>query len=283
MTMSEFKFIYFWEYFHRLWARLMGLVFLFPFIYFWAKGYLTKRLKIQLLKVVLLAATVATFGWIMVASGLNTPDYAWVNAYKLLIHLSLATTLMGYLFWVTLQVLQPKRLDAHNKRVRRYAWRITYIIGLQIVLGALMSGMKAGLFFNHFPYMEVAPDGSWVWVADVLKDKDQWSMANMVAYNTNSFAPALIQLLHRSTAYLLCFLIPIYFFTIRRIQISKTLKWGSRILIYVLIIQVALGIWTLVSCVGTVPVGLGVLHQAFGILLLLAMLFVNYQFQKSPR
>ena len=87
MSLSDFKFIYFWEYFHRLWARSMGFVFLFPFLFFWWKGWIDKPLMQRLGITVLLAAIVASFGWIMVASGLI--DRPWVIAYKLTSRLSI--------------------------------------------------------------------------------------------------------------------------------------------------------------------------------------------------
>lgn len=306
ITMGEFKYIYFWEYFHRLWARIMGFVFVFPFIYFWRRGYFSRKFLVQLGKIVVLATLVASAGWIMVLSGLakgeiagiiripledgnfilhlavfDTLDSAWVNGYKLTIHLSLAVLLLGYLFWLTLQVLQPNPKDTHHRRVRRYAWRITWVIGLQIIFGGFMSGMKAGLFYPNFPHMEVSPDGAWVWVAEVLKDQSAWNWSNVVDYDNSSFASALVQLLHRGTAYLLCLLILVFFFTLKRIQISATLRKGGYVLISILIIQVLLGVFTLIHCQGTVPVALGVLHQFVGVLLFLAMLFVNYQFKKS--
>lgn len=278
IPMSEFKFIFFWEYFHRLWARTMGFVFLIPFLLFWRRKMLSKGLMKELGKVVLIASVVALFGWIMVKSGLDTPKYAWVNGYKLTLHLSLATLLLGYLWWTTLQVLQPETMDGHNRRLRKFAWRITVVIGLQIVLGGLMAGIKAGLFFNNFPHMEVEPDGSWVWIAEVLKDQNEWSFSNLQDYNTNTFAPAFIQLLHRSTAYLLCILIPIFYVNVKRIHQSKALERGSLVLLLLLVVQVVLGILTLLFAVGKIPLFWGVAHQTGGLLLLLAMLYVNYQF-----
>jgi len=86
MSMSEFKFIYFWEFIHRLWARTMGFVFLFPFLFFLGTQRFSKKLFKQLIVVFLLAALVASLGWIMVASGLR--DLPWVSPYKLTLHLS---------------------------------------------------------------------------------------------------------------------------------------------------------------------------------------------------
>ncbi|MFK7797111.1 MAG: COX15/CtaA family protein [Aureispira sp.] len=282
IPMDEFKFIYFWEYFHRLWARLMGFVFLIPFIIFWRKGWLSRPLMKRLGGVVALTMLVALFGWIMVKSGLDTPEFAWVNGYKLTIHLSLATLVFASLIWVALLVVQPKTVDTHNKRLKRYAWRVTAIIGLQIVLGGLMAGIKAGLLFNHFPHMEInSTDSSWIWIADVLKDHSKWTWENMMAYNSEEgagFAAALIQLLHRGTAYLLCFLIPVFYRYTRRIHKSRALAIGSNLLMLVLIGQVALGVLTLLNGIGQIPLLWGVLHQAGGLLLLGVMLFINYQF-----
>ena len=282
IPMDEFKFIFFWEYFHRLWARIMGFVFLIPFLIFWRKGWLSRPLMGMLGRVVALTALVAVFGWIMVKSGLDTPEFAWVNGYKLTIHLSLATMVFAYLIWVTLHVVQPKTQDEHNKRLKTFAWRITAVIVLQIVFGGLMAGVKAGLLFNHFPHMEInATDGSWTWIAEVLKDQSKWTWANMMAYNSPEgagFAAALIQLLHRGTAYLLCVLLPIFFWYVRRIHRSTALTRGATAVFLILVTQVTLGILTLLQAVGQIPLLLGVLHQAGGLLLLGAMLYVNYQF-----
>ena len=101
MEMSEFKYIFFWEYFHRLWARTMGFVFLIPFLFFLWKGSIRKETLRNLGVVVSLAAAAALFGWIMVASGLiNRP---WVNAYKLTFHLGLGISLFIYLFYTYLK------------------------------------------------------------------------------------------------------------------------------------------------------------------------------------
>jgi cytochrome c oxidase assembly protein subunit 15 len=282
MSLAEFKVIFFWEYFHRLWARSMGFVFLIPFLIFWRKKWLPKALMRDLGVVVSLAALAAVFGWIMVSSGLNTEDYIWVDAYRLTIHLSIAITLLGFLFWALLRTIQPLTFDDHNKRLRKFAWRITFVVILQLVLGGLMSGMKAGLVAPHFPHMGVDQDGSWIWISEILREKQQWTWGNMLRYYDNAFAPSLIQLLHRGTAYLLCILIPVFFFTVIRLKAAKRLKVGNYILLLVLIIQIVLGIFTVMNSANPdlLPT-LGVLHQAGGMLLLFSMLFVNYQFSKG--
>lgn len=280
IPMDEFKFIFFWEYFHRLWARMMGFIFIVPFFYFIWRKKLSGTLIKQLFVVLGITSLVAIFGWIMVKSGLNTPEFAWVNGYKLTIHLSLASISFAYLFWVTIGVIQPETKDGHNNRLRNFAFRIAVVVFLQIIMGGLMAGTKAGLLFNHFPHMELSSTNAWIWVADVLKDQDKWTLFNMQHYNSpegEGFAAALIQLLHRGTAYILCIIIPAFVYYVRRIQYSKRLWNAALFLFVILIVQVALGLMTLLSAAGSIPLLYGVLHQAFGLILFLSIIFVYYQ------
>jgi cytochrome c oxidase assembly protein subunit 15 len=276
MSMGEFKFIYFWEYIHRLWARLMGFVFLIPLLIFLRNSWVDRPLLKRLGVVFLLAATVASFGWIMVASGLI--ERPWVNAYKLTMHLSLAFILYSYLLWTTFKVLQPYPQVFHNNLLKKWAIGITAVLALQIVLGGIMSGMKAGLFYPSWPDM----NGEFIPV--IVFDSSQWTVENFNYYDRNGFMPALIQILHRMTAYVLTAIVLWFFFKMIKAPISSVLKNGLYVLVSVLVIQVILGIATLVNCVGTIPVGLGVLHQAGALLLLTAMLFVDYQlFAKAEK
>ena len=269
MSLSEFKFIYFWEYFHRLWARSMGFVFAIPFFYFWRRKMFSKELIYRLGIVVLLAMLVASVGWIMVASGLV--DRPWVNAYKLAIHLSLGFLLFCYLLWTTFRVFQPHVKVIHNSMLRNTALVLTVFICIQVIFGGIMSGMKAGLFFPTWPDMngDIFPE--------VFLQSSNWTVENFVNYDSNSFMPSLIQLLHRSTAYLL--IIICLYFTIKSnvIKGKPNFTRTNIMLISVLIVQVLLGIFTLINCIGSIPVGLGVLHQAGALLLLSVALYANYQ------
>jgi len=111
MNLEHFKFIFFWEYFHRLWARLMGFVFIIPFLFFIIKKWLDKKLLFRLIIVFLLAVIVASLGWIMVASGLL--QRPWVNAYKLSFLLIAAVTLLSYLF---ITIVKTRELYVIPKR-----------------------------------------------------------------------------------------------------------------------------------------------------------------------
>ncbi len=269
MTMGEFQFIYFWEYIHRLWARLMGFVFAIPLAIFWARGMVDKPLLKRLGVVFLLAALVASFGWIMVASGLI--DRPWVNAYKLTMHLSLALLLFSYLFWTTLKVVQPQPLRNPHRMLKRGAIAVTAVGAVQIVLGGIMSGMKAGLYFPTWPDMNGKS------IPPVLLDAANYTVENFVNYDSSLFMPAFIQILHRTTAYVLTALIIWFVWRALKAAKSSQLRIGAYLLVSVLIVQVVLGILTVVNSVGVIPVGLGVYHQAGALFLLSAILYVDYQ------
>ncbi|MEO6040204.1 MAG: COX15/CtaA family protein [Saprospiraceae bacterium] len=273
MALEDFKFIFFWEYFHRLWARLMFFVFVFPFAWFLLREMLSRRLMLRLLGVVLLAGLEGFFGWIMVYSGLIKRP--WVNAYNLTLHLVTALVIFSYLLWTIFIAIQPQP-DTGNPLVlrpwRRYVWGMVGVAFLQIALGAMMSGTKAGLLYPTWPSMQ----GSYL--PALLLDMDNWRLAHFIDYDTHPFMPTLIQFLHRNVAYLLTGLICYFGWRLRNVSMNKTLRWGNRTLISILGLQVLLGILTLLNCVSRIPVGLGVLHQAFAVLLLSALLLVAFQF-----
>ena len=162
MSMKDFKFIYFWEYFHRLWARMMGFIFLFPFIFFVIKKYFDRKMLGYLGIVFGLAVMAAAMGWIMVASGLL--DRPWVNAYKLALHLSVALLCFGMLIWTTSYAFNPlgtENQELYDKRkLLRY---FLILLGIQLFVGGVMSGMKAGLLYPTWPDMngEVVPSLLW--------------------------------------------------------------------------------------------------------------------------
>lgn len=269
MSMSEFKFIYFWEYIHRLWARTMGFVFIIPFLIFWQRGMIDGPLLRRLGIVVLLAAVVASFGWIMVASGLvNRP---WVNAYKLTMHLSLAFVLYSYLLWTTFLVIQPEKKVIHNSMLRKWLLGITLLLVAQIVLGGVVSGMKAALAYPTWPDMNGEA------VPAILLNTAGWTVENFVDYDKTPFMAALFQTAHRTVAYVLTIIILYFFFLSKRQSITPPFNTALWLLVIMLVTQVLLGIFTLLYSVGTIPVGLGVLHQAGALVLLSIVLFLNYQ------
>ncbi len=269
MSMSEFKFIYFWEYIHRLWGRSMGIVFLIPFIYFLNKGMFSKSLFKDLIVVFILASIVASFGWIMVASGLI--DRPWVNAYKLTLHLSLAVLCFSYLLWTTFKVVQKNKIVIHNSLLKRLGIVLVFVISFQIMLGGVVAGIKAGSYYPSWPDMngEIIPK--------IVLNRSYWLVENFVNYEQSSFLPALVQSLHRFVGYSLIFIVLWYAINAFSTAVTTTFRNGVFLLITMLIIQILLGIFTLLNSVGSAPLELGVFHQAGAILLLSIALFLNYQ------
>ena len=272
MSLKEFKFIYFWEYFHRLWARTMGFVFLFPFVFFVARKMLPKDLIRRLGFVVLLAALAASFGWIMVASGLV--DRPWVNAYKLTIHLAIGISVFMALYWAILHVEIPK-MRIIDKKTKSMSIVLVSLLIVQILLGGLMSGMKAGLFYPTWPDMngEVFPH--------LLFNSSHWNVESIINYDTNPFMSALVQFLHRTVAYI-SYAYGLFFgITLLRRNLGAYSSMPSILLIILLHVQVGLGIMTLMLSKGSIPVFYGVMHQGFGILLLASAAYFLFMFRRQ--
>lgn len=273
MALPEFKVIFFWEYAHRLWARLMGFVFLFPFLWFLVKkqlpGWLLRRLGV----VIFLASLAAVFGWIMVASGLNNDNRTWVSAYKLVAHLGIATTLFGYLFWTWLKASPNATKDAGVPQLKRLGWGIAAVLFVQIAFGGLMAGMRAALIHPHFP---VFIDGGRIWAA--LAETP--GTTEIIDYEPYRFVKAVVQLLHRGTAWILSTLIILFFLKVKKSAVSTSLENSSNLLVGMLAIQFLLGVFTLINSVGRVPLILGAVHQAGALVLLAVVLKVNNHFSK---
>jgi heme a synthase len=265
MTLTEFKFIYFWEYFHRLWARLMGIVFAIPFAFFWMKGMFSAQLKKRLIVVFLLAALVASFGWIMVASGLvNRP---WVNAYKLSLHLCLALFLYGYLLWTALlHAFQGNTVET-DKGTRKMYRFIMVLLAVQLFLGGVMSGMKAGLLYPTWPKMGDE------WFPQLILNSMNWKMDEFMAYDRKPFASTLIHIMHRLVAYLLTVFILWFWWRIRNYDIPSFIKNSIPVAV---ILQIVLGIITVISSQSSIPLFWGVMHQAGAIILLTSLLSTIY-------
>jgi len=267
MSLAEFKFIYFWEYLHRLWARWMGLVFLIPFLVFVYKGWISRIIRRRLVITASLAGIAGLFGWIMVASGLI--DRPWVNAYKLSLHLGLALLVFGYLFWTVLLCVFEKRGKGHGVLPKILLGYLVLVV-IQILLGGMMSGMKAALIYPTWP------DFHGEWLPKVLLDWSAWNVDNFVDYDKSNFMAALVQLLHRSLAYLLIISGLAIVFMFRRVQFFARNNWFGGVFIILLVCQVLLGIFTLLGSIGSVPILFGVLHQLGGILVLTYVILLYY-------
>ena len=277
MSLSDFKFIYFWEYIHRFWARIMGFVFFIPFIWFLAKGYFDQALLKMLGLVVALALLAATFGWIMVASGLI--ERPWVNAYKLALHLCIAFAVYSMLLWTYLHTRDESinLPDVDLSRFRRLIISFTALLIFQIFMGGVIAGMKAAVVYPTWP------DMNGVYFPSIIFRLDQWNAENFNNYDRNIFMPALIHFIHRNTAYILTLLGIYIVFKIFVLsaksetgRIYTKFRYLGVILFVVLVSQVLLGIITVVSSKGEIPVIWGVLHQAGGLLLLTIVVYTFF-------
>lgn len=277
MSLSDFKFIYFWEYIHRFWARIMGFVFLFPFLWFFAKGYFDAKILKKLGLVVVLVLLAATFGWIMVASGLI--ERPWVDAYKLSVHLCIAFAVYSMLLWTYLFAKNESIIipDFDLSTFKRIFYFFSVLLVFQIFMGGVISGMKAAVIYPTWP------DMNGVYFPDIIFSWDQWNTDNFNNYDKNIFMPALVHFIHRNTAYLL-FVIGIYIVY----NILKAVRKSGNETIYnkfrnigvvlfvCLLSQVVLGIITVISSNGQIPVLWGVLHQAGGLLLLTIVVYTIF-------
>jgi heme a synthase len=247
MTLQEFKFIFFWEYLHRLLARGIGMVFLVPFAFFWIRGYFTPPLLRRALLLFGLGAMQGLMGWLMVKSGLV--DRPSVSHYRLAAHLGLAFLIFGYAVWLVRELGVGPVAARVNGAARRLMLRGLALIGtvmaLQIVWGAFVAGLRAGKFHNTFPLM-----GGRVVPADLLHLEP--ALLNAVAN------PVGVQWVHRVLGTLLLALAVAFWARVARSRADATSQRLNRLLAALIALQFGLGILTLVYAV---PIALGVVHQ----------------------
>lgn len=270
MSLEEFKNIYFWEYFHRMWGRIIALSFIFPFLFFLFNKMLSRTLLRQFLILILLGILEGSLGWIMVSSGLNTRP--WVNAYKLSFHLICATVIVAYLYWIVYTYQDQK--NALEKKYKMGYLILGILILTQIFLGGVMSGMRAGLLAPTWPDIN-----NFIIPPEVYNN---FSSKEYLFYNyeENSHSGILVQFFHRSCAYLIfMYLIVLNVYLIKNKDYEQ-LKW-CLFLLTSIIIQGILGIYTVLNCTGNIPILLGVSHQIWGILsflFCLNLMFRNHSF-----
>lgn len=150
MTLAEFKHIFFWEWFHRLWGRLIGIVFFVPFVWFWWRGAVRGPLAGKLLALFCLGGLQGAIGWWMVASGLQR-DMLAVSQYRLAVHLAMALGLHVGLLWLALDLLRGRR---STSTARKFAIGLASLVFLTVVAGAFVAGLDAGLVSDTFPLMD---------------------------------------------------------------------------------------------------------------------------------
>lgn len=251
MDLAGFKRIFFWEYLHRNWGRLMGLVFLLPFVWFWRKGLLQGWLKRRGWAILAGGGLVGALGWFMVASGLE--KNADVSHYRLAIHLCAAFSVFALVLWTVFDIRQGRRAFRGDGTPQgRWARWLLVLLGVQIVYGAFTAGLDAGRIYNTWPLMngEFMPENVRAFgdlVTDLTHHKDG------------------VQFVHRNLAWLVAIGFMAFAY---RYRSEPAVKEAGLWLFGAVLAQFALGVLTVLTQVQLV---LGVLHQ-FGALLLLSAL-----------
>lgn len=262
-TLSDYKFIYFWEWFHRFIGRIIGLVFIIPFVYF----LLRKRLSSETLKKCFILLGMGAFqgflGWFMVRSGLiDNPD---VSHYRLALHLTFAFITFAYTLWVALDLIYPNKAQAILP-LRKLARISLVFLVIQIIYGGFVAGLNAGLIHNYWPLMS---DGQFLHESVIL-EKDSWFLRLTEGKSG-------VQFVHRTMAYVVVGLMFLLFYKSKKYTLTNQQKNGLNAMVTIVFIQFTLGVFTLLY---SVPIWLGLAHQVVAFFLLTSMTYTLHRLSK---
>ncbi len=245
-TLSDFKSIFWWEFIHRDLGRLIGVVFIIPFLVFWLQKRFDKRLLRKMFVILFLGAFQGVLGWYMVSSGLV--DLPHVSHFRLAAHFITALSAMLYVFWVAISILYPHNhsLPILNKKLKILA----LLVVLQLIYGAFTAGLKAG--FGNFVFADVF--GLPASINSVVNDG------------------ATVLFVHRYLAILITvYTLYIYYSEIKKTTLLNYQKTGLKMVLLLVFLQVVLGVLTLLN---SVPISLGVLHQAGAVVVITACVYL---------
>jgi cytochrome c oxidase assembly protein subunit 15 len=265
ITLDEFKTIFFWEWFHRLWGRLIGFAFALPFAYFWIRKQIPAGYMPKLLGLFVLGGLQGAIGWFMVASGLV--DRPAVSHYRLALHLGMAFLIFALLLWVAFDLYwggPQKGSDAKVVKMSGHAKGTLALIAITILWGAFTAGLDAGKIHNTWPLMSgrFVPEGMWFqspWWINPLQNVEA------------------VQFTHRILAYLAVLGIVAMFMRARKIETAPRLRFWLYAALGLVFVQALLGILTVLT---VVAIPLAALHQANGFLLVAAMVGCIYEMRR---
>lgn len=267
MTLSDFKGIFALEYIHRVIGRLLGMLFFGVFLYLAIRKRIHKQVVPKIIISFVLGGLQGLMGWYMVKSGLSKdPD---VSQYRLAAHLFLALLIYAYMLWVAWSLLQSSPQNAwqaNTQKLRRLLRMTTAVILLMIFSGAILAGKDAGMVYNTFPLM----NGDF-FPPDLFREGKPffWNFTENVTT---------IQFDHRIIAYVLMIMVPLTWWKATRLTLTPKTKFAFNLLLMVFVIQIILGVTTLIY---VVPVSLASLHQAFAILVFTVALYLNHQLRSN--
>lgn len=262
--LADYKFIYFWEWFHRFIGRIIGLVFFVPFVYFLIK----KKLDTPTIKKCIVLLAMGGFqgflGWFMVRSGLiDNPD---VSHFRLSLHLTFAFITFAYTLWVALDLIYPERNINKILPLRTIARYALAALLIQIIYGGFVAGLNAGLIHNHWPLMS---DGEFIHESVFIEQSSL--IRNLIEGKSG------VQFVHRTFAYVVVGIILFLFFKSKKYTLTNTQVNGINTLIVFVFIQFLLGVFTLLY---SVPLALGLIHQIMAFFLLSAMTYTLHRLSK---
>ena len=263
MDVEAFKGIFWWEYFHRLLGRAIGVAFLVPLLGFAVRRRVNRALAWKLAAIFVLGGLQGAMGWYMVKSGLV--DDPRVSQFRLTAHLGLALAIFAAMFWLGLSLIRPAAGRGGGARtglsrlmpLQRASVALAWLVFAMALTGGLVAGIRAGFAYNTFPLMHgrVVPP-------EILMLEPWW---RNFFYNM-----ATVQFDHRALAWVLAFVVPAFWWRVRRKpDASRTVRVAADAVLAALIVQIALGIATLVN---VVPLSLAALHQAGAVVLFAAAL-----------
>jgi len=253
MTLDEFKLIFWWEFIHRFLGRLIGIFFILPLIYFSIKLGFNKSKNLFI--IFFLICLQGFVGWYMVASGLV--DRVDVSHYRLSLHLVLAFIILSLIFW---NYLKYKEINHSEKKINfNLTILFLLLVFLQIAIGAFVSGMDAGKVYNSWPLM-----GS----SYFPNDSSIGDLVNLEAFNE----PSLVQFMHRNLAYLIFIFYLLILFVVYKNNIQSLYK-ATKIIGFILIVQIVLGILTLLSGAQMI---ISSMHQISSIFLVSSSVYFVY-------
>ena len=266
MTLDDFKTIFWLEYLHRLWGRLIGLVFLIPFLWFLFRGHMSRAFSMHLIGLFVLGGLQGLMGWYMVRSGLV--DQPSVSQYRLAAHLVLAFLIYGWLLWLALRCLWPTSgsQELETKRFRGHAISVVALAMLTVTAGAFVAGLDAGLAYNTFPKMGDQ------WVPEGLMRLQPW----WINFFENT---ATVQFVHRMLGMTIMAVAIVLWVRVRRAKMENRARRLIELLAAVVSAQAAIGVATLLH---QVPVGLGVLHQGGALVVFTLAILVLYELGNRP-
>ncbi len=269
-SLSDFKAIFFWEWFHRTWARLMGIVFLIGFFYFLIKKQFKPDMIIPLVILFLLGIAQGAIGWIMVQSGL-VPEKMFVGHIQLATHFMAALLLLCYTLWFALSISINSGMKTINRPLRNLTSVIIFILFFQLIYGAFMAGLHAATAAPTWPTI----NGQWL--PDVMNNlSPRWKnfLDNKIT----------IQFIHRGLAYTILIVVLFWWTKARKVPgtafFRKVRSWP----LILVLLQVALGIATVtLSPFGNNLVWFGVAHQMVAILFLISLVLMLYIIKPSEK